>query len=242
MTAAASVADADSIPIVQGGVNKKSAWSLFKSTLKTYFDTLYATVAQANATHTGDATGATALTLATVNANVGSFTNASITVNAKGLVTAASSGSAQPRSIYMDSGDQSTTSNVAANITELVFSVAANTRYFVRGHIHLGCNNTGGVKIAVTVPAGATLYNALTGRSATTTPANVAIGAVVTSATLSTPAFIVANNANGWVEIQGEFSIAGTSGNVQFQFASGTDTQTSTVYQIGTQISVIELP
>ena len=46
-----------------------------------------------NATHTGDATGATALTLATVNSNVGSFTNANITVNAKGLVTAASTGS-----------------------------------------------------------------------------------------------------------------------------------------------------
>ena len=46
-----------------------------------------------NATHTGDATGATTLTLATVNSNVGSFTNANITVNAKGLVTAASDGS-----------------------------------------------------------------------------------------------------------------------------------------------------
>ena len=45
-----------------------------------------------NATHTGDATGATALTLATVNSNVGSFGSATaapaITVNAKGLVTA----------------------------------------------------------------------------------------------------------------------------------------------------------
>jgi hypothetical protein len=45
-----------------------------------------------NANHTGDATGSTALTLATVNGNVGSFTNASITVNGKGLITAASSG------------------------------------------------------------------------------------------------------------------------------------------------------
>lgn len=46
-----------------------------------------------NATHTGDATGATALTLATVNANVGSFGLAGsvsqFTVNAKGLITAA---------------------------------------------------------------------------------------------------------------------------------------------------------
>ena len=45
---------------------------------------------------TGDGTasgpGSAAFTLATVNGNVGSFTNASITVNAKGLITAASSG------------------------------------------------------------------------------------------------------------------------------------------------------
>lgn len=46
-----------------------------------------------NATHTGDATGATALTLATVNANVGAFGSATaiptFTINAKGLTTAA---------------------------------------------------------------------------------------------------------------------------------------------------------
>lgn len=46
---------------------------------------------------TGDGTasgpGSAALTLATVNSNVGSFTRANITVNAKGLVTAAANGS-----------------------------------------------------------------------------------------------------------------------------------------------------
>ncbi len=41
-----------------------------------------------NATHTGDVTGSGALTLATVNSNVGTFNN--ITINAKGLATAGS--------------------------------------------------------------------------------------------------------------------------------------------------------
>jgi hypothetical protein len=54
---------------------------------------LYVGDVTSNATHTGDATGSTALTLATVNSNVGSFGTSTqtsqITVNAKGLVTAA---------------------------------------------------------------------------------------------------------------------------------------------------------
>lgn len=52
--------------------------------------------AYAPVTASGDLTVAStgAVTLATVNGNVGSFTNSSITVNAKGLITAASSGAA----------------------------------------------------------------------------------------------------------------------------------------------------
>jgi hypothetical protein len=47
----------------------------------------------------GPGTGSQVATLATVNSNVGSFTNASITVNAKGLITAASSGSTASTSV-----------------------------------------------------------------------------------------------------------------------------------------------
>lgn len=52
---------------------------------------------------TGDGTasgpGSAALTFATVNGNVGSFTNGSFTVNAKGLITAAASGTAPVTSL-----------------------------------------------------------------------------------------------------------------------------------------------
>lgn len=47
--------------------------------------------------------GSAAATLATVNSNVGSFTNASITVNGKGLITAASSGSVGSSFTFKDS-------------------------------------------------------------------------------------------------------------------------------------------
>lgn len=56
-------------------------------------DTVINNAKVSNATHTGDATGSTALTLATVNSNIGSFGLASsvgqFVVNAKGLITSA---------------------------------------------------------------------------------------------------------------------------------------------------------
>lgn len=71
---------------------------------------------------TGDGTatgpGSVAFTLATVNSNVGSFTNANITVNAKGLITAASSGTAGLSSTLADGNIWvGNASNVATAVT-----------------------------------------------------------------------------------------------------------------------------
>ena len=74
-----------------------------------------------NATHTGDVTGSGELTLATVNTNIGSFTNASVTVNAKGLITAASSGSSS-------SAYSSSWTSVSANGTSYSFTHNLGTK------------------------------------------------------------------------------------------------------------------
>lgn len=80
---------------------------------------------------TGDVTatgpGSVAATLATVNGNVGSFTYASITVNAKGLVTAASSGTAPVTSVSGTAGDISSTGGTTPVLDLVNTAVTPNT-------------------------------------------------------------------------------------------------------------------
>lgn len=77
---------------------------------------------------TGDATAAgpdsAALTLATVNGNVGSFTNASLTVNAKGLITAASSGSAPEVPLTFSTGLTRTVNTVTVNTSQNIATLS----------------------------------------------------------------------------------------------------------------------
>ncbi len=81
---------------------------------------------------TGSGTGSFVTTLATVNSNVGSFTNGSFTVNAKGLITAASSGTAPVTSVtgtanqITVTGTTTPTLSLSATITGLT-SVTSTT-------------------------------------------------------------------------------------------------------------------
>jgi len=83
------------------GYLSSADWTRFNS------DTAGITALTGDVTATGP--GSAAATLATVNANVGSFTNASITVNAKGLITAASNGTTAVTSVSGTAGDISST-------------------------------------------------------------------------------------------------------------------------------------
>jgi hypothetical protein len=137
--------------------------------------------------------------------------------------------------LYITTGDQTTTSNVASNITGLVTpTLTINKRYYFEGFIHIGCNNTGGVKLQVTIPTGATMNIGLVGNN--TSGTTTTWGTLVTSATLSTGAFTAQNNSTGQLKVSGEVQMSSTAGTVQFGFASTTNTQTSTIFQLGTNI------
>ena len=92
------------------------------------FTELYAAVALntakvTNATHTGDATGSGALTLATVNASPGTYTNATVTVNAKGLVTSASSGAVASTALKYSKSFSLNSGAVTSCVTTLASTV-----------------------------------------------------------------------------------------------------------------------
>ena len=77
---------------------------------------------------TGDATatgpGSAALTLATVNSNVGSFTYGSFTVNAKGLITAASSGATPEVPLTFSTGLTRTVNTITVNTSQNISTLS----------------------------------------------------------------------------------------------------------------------
>ena len=116
-------------------------------------------------------------TLATVNSNVGSFTNASVTVNAKGLVTAASSGTAPVTSVtgtspVASSGGATPAISLSAGYGDTLNPYASKTANFFLA----APDGTAGVPtfravVAADIP---TLNQSTTGNAATvTTNANL---------------------------------------------------------------------
>lgn len=96
---------------------------------------------------TGDVTasgpGSAAATLATVNSNVGSFTNGSFTVNAKGLITAASSGTAPVTSLTVASANGFAGSFSASATPVLTMSTTVSGNVCGNGTALSACSTTG---------------------------------------------------------------------------------------------------
>jgi hypothetical protein len=171
----------------------------------------------ANVTGTG--------TLATVNTNVGSFTNASLTVNAKGLITAASSGTAPVTSVtgtspVASSGGATPAISLSSAYGDTLNPYASKTANFVLA----APNGAAGVPtfravVAADIP---TLNQNTTGTAANVT----GIVAIANGGTNST-ATATAGGIGYGTGTAHAYTTAGTSGQVLTSAGAGVPTWTT---------------
>lgn len=111
--------------------------------------------AQSSAEISGDGatSGSNALTLATVNGNVGSFTNGSFTVNAKGLITAAANGTAPVTSLTVATANGLAGSFSASTTPVLTLSTTVTGNVCANATAFSACTTTGsGSTVLATSP------------------------------------------------------------------------------------------
>ena len=186
-------------------------------------NTLYSSLVT-NAAHTGDATGATVLTLATVNTNVGTYNG--ITVNAKGLVTAATSGN------YATGGGSATGTNSGDNaINSLYSSLVTNAT-------HTG-DATGATALTLaTVNSNIGTYNGMTvnAKGLVTAAADMSYITVASARTAISLTTIGTSGASTYNSSTGVLNIP------QYPSGSGTGTVTSVGMTVPTGLSISGTP
>lgn len=155
------------------GTQTASTISDIENTITNNTSVVANTAKVTNATHTGDVTGSTALTLATVNGNVGAFGNATtvptVTVNEKGLITSVTTNAIQ----ITESQVTNLTTDLANKQATLVSGTNIKT---VNGNLLLGSGDIvisgGATNLTYTASATNGIVNSDTGTDATIPLAN----------------------------------------------------------------------
>jgi hypothetical protein len=177
---------------VLGGVKLDSTSVKYNGSGQIYVKTDYVE----NATHTGDATGSTALTLATVNSNVGTYQG--LTVNAKGLVTAAANQNYLANTLTNGNIFVGNASNVATGVTPSGNATISNTGLIKVKGTGEDVRNETGTTIASTMAvyiSGFNNYPLITLASNLAELTHNVIGITVAP---------IAHQANGWIATTGQ--------------------------------------
>jgi hypothetical protein len=120
-----------------------------------------------------------------------------------------------------------TTTNLTATNTNLTFPIAAGETWRIMIAGTAKNSGTGGVKIAINAPTGATMRGILSGGAATmgSSPVTSALNAINTLSTT----FATGNNVEVSFRFEGVVVNSSTGGNVTLQFAAGTS-GTATIF------------
>ncbi len=172
-----------------------------------------------NANLTGDVTSSgNATTLATVNSNVGSFTNSSITVNGKGLITAASSGAA----------GAVLTANIFTRLQTITQGTANEGILASTGYSLTGSNATSMIDLAGTLnttgnPVALKIALTNTASGATTKFASFLAGASGTTEVfnVSKAGVITATGDQAALNFTGSYFDIAIAGSPKYRFSSG---------------------
>lgn len=133
--------------------------------------------------------------------------------------------------------DQTTSSATAVNVTDIVFPAAANTKYIVRGPIHVGSSAANGARFGFNIPSG-TIFMAGPNRGGSAT--GTLWSAVTTSGAIGSANNTFANGS-GMAWFDGTITIGATGGNIQMIFASGTGGSDATIGAEGSYIEFIKV-
>jgi hypothetical protein len=131
-------------------------------------------------------------------------------------------------------GDVSTTSASATNITGLSWTVDAGATYRISGSVRVGCSTANGIKFGVSYPT-ATGYVFYFGQTSSGTAFVRAV--ISSSGVLTNTAFSTAASSSVFSLWDGTLTFS-ASGTLQIQFGAATGGDTATAYQAGTVIKV----
>lgn len=144
-------------------------------------------------------------------------------------------------SVSVAGSNVTTTVATAADITGLTAPVAANKRYKLTGVLWIGCDNTGGVQIALNAPSGSALLSGtLIGSAGAAATCQTVRAGTIGTLSAAGATFMRASSTGGMVTVTYYFTTSTTTGNATLQFASNVGGQTSTVY-IGSSMDLVEI-